>query len=267
VTTCVLLEGRGSGPEEAANVVREEIASVRQMAIVEKYEVFLNYVYAIAQNIPSSGTSKTAVGFTMGKKYRNLMPLILADENLRLAYRQTSRGKRLTKGYLQFKEYAEANIGALKGEIATGEYRLGEYRHFTVLEPKPRLIMALPFRDRLAQHALVNVIEPIFEKTFLPMSFACRTGRGTHSGMIQAQALMRRLGKDGPVYCLKMDFKGFFHNIDRARLHTVIRRKIKRYSARGELAELGRFLASWRGHAQWADSHNLVKNLERGIAK
>lgn len=163
----------------------------------------------------------------MGKKYRNLLPLITADANMRAAYRQTARGKRYTYGYLEFKEYAEANIAMLQGEIAAGTYRPGEFHCFMVRDPKPREIMALPFRDRLAQHALVNVIEPIFERTFLPQSFACRRGLGTHAGAIEAQAIMRRLGRDGrPVYCLKMDFAGYFRNIDRARLNVLTRRKI-----------------------------------------
>jgi hypothetical protein len=52
VTTCVLSKGRESGPEAATDILREEISSAQQMAIVEKYEVFINYVYPIAQNIP-----------------------------------------------------------------------------------------------------------------------------------------------------------------------------------------------------------------------
>lgn len=169
----------------------------------------------------------------MGRKHRNLMPLVLADENMRSAYRQTARGKRYTFGYLEFKEYAEANLWMLQQEIAAGTYRPGEYRRFMVRDPKPREIMALPFRDRLAQHALVNVIEPIFERTFVPMSYACRTGRGTHAGAVRAQALMRSLGKEGPVYYLKMDFAGYFHSIDRARLNVMVRKKI---SCRATLA-------------------------------
>ena len=154
------------------------------------------------------------------------MPLITADENLRRAYSQTARGKRFTFGYLEFKEHAEANILALQCEITAGTYRPGEYRRFMVSDPKPREITALPFRDRVAQHALVNVIEPIFERTFVSQSYACRAGRGTHAGAVRAQALMRRLGKDGPVHYLKTDFAGYFRNINRERLHTMIRKRI-----------------------------------------
>jgi retron-type reverse transcriptase len=162
----------------------------------------------------------------MGTKHRNLMPLIVAPDNMRRAYRQTAKGKRRTPGYLEFKEHAEANLARLADDMAAGRYQRGDYREFTIREPKPRRIMALPFRDRLAQHALCNVIEPIFEQGFAHQSYACRPGRGTHAGAVRTQALMRHLGRAGPVHVLKVDFAGYFYSIDRARLHAMLRKKV-----------------------------------------
>lgn len=160
----------------------------------------------------------------MGKKHRNLIGLIADDDNLRRAYHRTARGKRDTLGFLEFKEFAPLNLKRLRDEIADGSYRPGTPRLFTVLEPKPRLITALPFRDRVAQHALVAIIGPIFEATLLPRTFACREGMGTHAGAARVQADMRRLG--GPLYALKTDFAKYFPSIDRAVLHGLIRRKV-----------------------------------------
>jgi RNA-directed DNA polymerase len=165
----------------------------------------------------------------MGKKHRNLIGRIADPDNLRRAYHRTARGKRGTLGYLEFKEFAPLNLRLLRDEIADGSYRPGAPRTFTVLEPKPRLITALPFRDRVAQHALVAVIGPIFEATLLPRTFACREGMGTHAGAARVQADMRRLlsGRDrAPLYALKTDFAKYFPSIDRAVLHGLIRRKV-----------------------------------------
>ncbi|MGI5826097.1 MAG: hypothetical protein ACOX50_01640 [Patescibacteria group bacterium] len=49
-------------------------------------------------------------------------------------------------------------------ELRTGRYRPMPYKYFVVHEPKTRNIAAPHFRDRVAQHSLVSVIEPIFEK-------------------------------------------------------------------------------------------------------
>lgn len=167
----------------------------------------------------------------MAKKYRNLIGRIVSDSNMRLAFARTACAKRLTTGYLEFKEYSEVNLKELADDIAAGTYRIGPYREFMVYEPKPRLISALTFRDRVAQHALVSVIGPIFEATLLPRTFACRTGMGTHAGVKAVQAEMRR--NADLKYYLKTDFSKYFHSIDRSVLRGLIERKI---SCRATLA-------------------------------
>lgn len=163
----------------------------------------------------------------MARKYRNLFPLITDPANLAAAHEATARGRTATAAYLVFKEYAALNLEMLRQDLVTGAYRPGRVRQFTVYEPKPRLITALSFRDRVAQHALVNVIGPIFEATLLPRTYACRTGLGTHAGVRAVQSELRRMARTGqPVYVLKTDFAKYFPSIDRARLHRMIRRKI-----------------------------------------
>jgi retron-type reverse transcriptase len=130
----------------------------------------------------------------------------------------------MSPGYLEFKEYAPVNLARLADDLATGNYTPGEPKHFTVLDPKPRLISVIPFRDRVAHHAIVDVIGPIFEATFLPRSYACRAGLGTHAGVRGLQAEMRSMGE--PLYALKTDYAKYFASIDRAILRAMIERKI-----------------------------------------
>ena len=107
--------------------------------------------------------------------------------------------------------------------MENGKYEPEPPREFFVYDPKKRLISALPFRDRVAQHALVNVIGTIFEKTLLPRTYACRPGKGTHAAVVALQADMRR---PGAAFALKTDFAKYFNSIDRATLHRLIRKKI-----------------------------------------
>lgn len=104
----------------------------------------------------------------MPKRHNNLIERIADMDNLRDAYVKTARGKRQTWGFLEFKEYADINLRQMREAILDGAWTQGAYRQFTVYEPKPRLISALDFKDRLAQHALVNVIGPIFDRSLLP---------------------------------------------------------------------------------------------------
>jgi len=158
----------------------------------------------------------------MGKKYKNLLGDIASMSNLYRAYERAARGKRYSCGHLQFKQHLAANLRALSVALLDGSYAPSEPNVFFVNEPKRREISALPFADRVAQHALCAVIEPIFDRTFLPNSYACRKGRGTHTAAIEAQAIMRR----GFTHWLKMDYSKYFASIDRAVLHGEIRRKI-----------------------------------------
>lgn len=160
----------------------------------------------------------------MPKRYNHLIERVADMDNLRDAYWRTARGKRQTWGFLEFKEFAEPNLRTMREAILDGAWTQGPYRNFTVYEPKSRLISALDFKDRLAQHALVNVIGPIFDRSLLPYTFACRAGKGTHAGVRHVQAELRRTGA---THFLKTDYSKFFPSIDLARLHCLITRKIK----------------------------------------
>lgn len=166
------------------------------------------------------------IGAPMTKRYRNLIHQITSPANMREAYRLVARGKRLTGGYLDFKEYDGLNLSALADEMATGRYRQGDPSEFFIFDPKKRLISALPFRDRIAQQALGLVIGPIFERALLPRTFASRPGKGTHSGVQALQSDLRRLSRRGTVYFLKTDFAQYFASINRARLWQLVEAKI-----------------------------------------
>ena len=58
---------------------------------------------------------------------------------------------------------------------------LPQYRHFTITDPKQRLISAAPFPDRVMHHAIMNVLEPVFERQFIFHTYACRKGKGIHA--------------------------------------------------------------------------------------
>lgn len=169
------------------------------------------------------------------------MARIASTDNLRDAYRKTSRGKRRSLGFLMFREYAELNLLRLQEELLDGRYQVGQYRHFTIMEPKPRNIMALEFKDRLVQHALINIIGPIFDATFLPYSFACRIGLGTHAGVKYVQSSLRRTKAK---YYLKTDFRKYFPSISHEVLYVLLEAKI---ACRETMGLIGRIIST-TGH-------------------
>lgn len=157
----------------------------------------------------------------MVKRYGNLYPQVVAFENLYRAYRKAAKGKRGQAKVAAFEFDLEPNLLALQAELVKQTYLPGAYRSFYIHDPKERLISAAPFRDRVVHHALVKVIEPIFERTFIGDSYANRKGKGTHAALDRAQAFARCYR-----YVLQCDVVQFFPSIDHQILRCILARKL-----------------------------------------
>lgn len=156
------------------------------------------------------------------KRYGNLFKQICSFENLFLASRKARAGKRGKEGCASFEKRLEDELWRLHDDLDSSSYQPGSYRTFTIHERKPRMISAAPYRDRVVHHALCNVIEPIFDRTFINDSYACRTGKGTHAAVDR----FTRFARCHP-YLLKTDIMSYFPSIDHEILFTLIARKIK----------------------------------------
>lgn len=162
----------------------------------------------------------------MATTYNKLYPQIYDYAALHAGYLRARRGKRDRAEVRRFEADLEGNLIQLQNELIWGMYETGTYRKFFVDEPKRREIAALPFRDRVVQHALVAVLEPIWEHRFIADSYACRPGRGTHRAADRAQACIRAVKREhGRVYVLKADISKYFASID----HGVLKRLVRRY--------------------------------------
>lgn len=167
--------------------------------------------------------SETRSQFFMGNKHKRLFDKIITKDNFADAYVKTRKGKRSSISYLEFKEYGPLNLEMLRQEVADGQYVRAPFRNFYIHDPKLRLISSLPFRDRIVQHALNNVIEPIYEATFLPYTFACRVNKGTHAGVKHIQSILRR---GQATHFLKTDFSKYFPSIQGPTLYEIHDTKI-----------------------------------------
>ena len=147
---------------------------------------------------------------------------LMSWSNLLLAYKKASAGKRGQANVATFEYRLEDNILRLQEELREKTYRPGPYENFYIHEPKRRLISAAPFRDRVVHHALCNIIEPIFERSFIFDSYANRIGKGTHRALARCQKFARRF-----KYVLPLDLRQFFPSIDHAVLYGTLARKIR----------------------------------------
>lgn len=141
--------------------------------------------------------------------------------NLLLAYRRAAKGKRGHAAAARFEHRLEDHLVLLQEELRSQTYQPGRYTSFFIHEPKRRLISAAPFRDRVVHHALCQMIEPIFERSFVHSSYANRSGKGTHRALDHVQQLARR-----HRFVLQCDIRQFFPSIDHAILHGALARRL-----------------------------------------
>jgi len=136
-----------------------------------------------------------------------------------------ARSKRGKRACFSFEKNLGAQLDALYTELHAGTYKPRSYFKFVVHKPKTRIIFAPAFRDCVVQHAIYRVISPIFERTFIDQSFACRVGFGTHKAADYAQKALQESYTDS--YTLQLDIRKFFYRIDRDILRRQIELKIK----------------------------------------
>ena len=159
------------------------------------------------------------------KRQNNLYNRICSRENILQAYHKARAGKSSSYGVKVFDSNLETNLEALYDDLDNDTYKTSEYSVFTIYEPKERIIFRLPFRDRIVQHAIMNILEPIWVPVFIHNTYSSIKGRGIH-------AVVRDLKRDlkdteNTEFCLKLDIRKFYPSIDHEILKTVIRKKIK----------------------------------------
>jgi len=160
----------------------------------------------------------------MMKTYTDLYEKVCTYENLLSAYLKCKRGKGDKEYAREFAEDLDGNLSRIRSDLVARSWTPRGYTRFYVSDPKPRMINAPDFHDRIVHRALYDVIAPIFEVRFIYDSYACRKGKGTHAGIRRLKLFIR--DTEEPVYYLKTDIKSYFASIDHSVLYAIIKRTI-----------------------------------------
>ncbi|OGJ00283.1 hypothetical protein A3I90_01025 [Candidatus Nomurabacteria bacterium RIFCSPLOWO2_02_FULL_41_9] len=161
--------------------------------------------------------------------YNKLFERIIEPENLFLAWDEFKKSKGKKLDVLRFEKNLEQNIFQIYRDLRDKTYKHGGYTSFYIHDPKLRHIHKATVRDRVLHHAVFNVLNPIFEPTFIPNSFSCRIGKGTHKGMKKVAEMIRTVSQNNTrqCYALKCDIRKFFDSVDHDMLISILDRKIK----------------------------------------
>ncbi len=156
------------------------------------------------------------------RRVGNLYQRIAEPENLELAFWKAQRRKSARDDVQAFRANLSGNLALLREALLCGSITFGNYRYFTIYDPKERVICAADFRERVLHHAIINVCEPVFERYQIFDSFACRKGKGLDACLERTREFCRKYR-----WFLKADVHKFFDSVDHAVLLRLLSRRFK----------------------------------------
>ena len=173
----------------------------------------------------------------MAKTYNHLYENIYDFGNLYVAFRKARKGKTKMLYVIEFQKDLLKNLLALQIELKDGTYSPKPLVNFSLRDPKTRLISKSDFRDRIVHHALVRVIEMIFDRTFIYDSCANRKCKGNLFALKRFEKFVNKVSRNGKIkgwfnnnqvsgYCLKADIKHYFQEVDHEILMGIISKRI-----------------------------------------
>lgn len=202
------------------------------------------------------------------RRHGGLWGEIIDLNNLYDAYREARKGKRWQWKVKRFEQNVLSQLIQLQVDLDNQCFKTAEYRVKRIYEPKERDIYVLPFfPDRIVQHALLQVVMPIWDALFIEQSYSCRIGKGMHKGSQKTMEHIRRY-----KYCLKCDIRKFYPSIDHEVLKGIIRKKIKCKKTLwllyeiidsfpgGKNTPIGSFTSQWLGNLYMNELDQFVRH-------
>ncbi len=177
-----------------------------------------------------------------GGKWYSLMDKVWKMENLKRAVEKVAQGKSRQKAdgrkCRRYADQSAQRLPPLQAKIQSGQYQPKPVQRVWIpkLGSKEMRPLGVPeVENRVVEMALRNVLEPIFEHDFAEHSYGFRPGRGAKDALRRVDQLL----KQGKVWVVDADLKGYFDSIPQDKLIAALAERI----ADGAVLELiGRML-------------------------
>jgi retron-type reverse transcriptase len=163
------------------------------------------------------------------EKLLDLYEQICLMKNLIPAWRNARKHKTKKDYILEFEKELGTNLFRIQKELIEQNYSPKPLKTFILRDPKTRIISKSDFRDRIVHHAIIKIIEPLFDKSFIYDSCANRKGKGNLFALKRFNIFKRRVTDNlhSEAYCLKADIKHYFQEVNHTILINFLSRKIK----------------------------------------
>jgi RNA-directed DNA polymerase len=160
------------------------------------------------------------------KRHGNLFEKICDIDNILLAHQNARRGKASYRDVQKIDQNPRYYAEKIREMLLSKKFTTSNYKVFWKdCGTKCRYIYKLPYYpDRIIQHALMQILEPIFIPTLIRDTFQSLKGRGTHDARKRIQ---KAIQNSDSIYFLKFDIEKFYPSVDNKIMKEIIRRKIK----------------------------------------
>lgn len=149
---------------------------------------------------------------------------LISDENIKLAIRNSSKGKRKRNDVKKIYENQDKYVQIIRKYIE--DFKNDNHNPVTIydgISRKKRTIVVPSYREQIVHHAVVQVLLPMFWKGMYEHSYGSIPERGTHKGKKTIEKWIKH-DKRNVKYCLKMDIRKYFDSIN----HGILKRKFAR---------------------------------------
>ena len=164
-----------------------------------------------------------------GSKWYSLMDKVWKTANLQRAVEQVAQGKSPKKADARkCRRYAEESaqrLPPLQAKLESGQYQPKPVQRIWIpkLGSKELRPSGVPeVENRVVEMAVRNVIEPIFEHSFAQHSYGFRPGRGAKDALRRVDGLL----KQGKIWVVEADLKGYFDSIPQDKLMTAVSERL-----------------------------------------
>jgi RNA-directed DNA polymerase len=164
-----------------------------------------------------------------GGKWFSLIDKVYAPDNLAAAFTRVAANGGAAgvdhQTVAQYESQLSVNQEKLATELKDGSYCPQAVRRVWINKPgtKERRPLGIPtVRDRVAETALRNVMEPIFERDFAEQSYGFRPQRGAKQALRRVDALLRA----GYTWVVDADLKSYFDSIPHEPLLARVQEKV-----------------------------------------
>ena len=125
------------------------------------------------------------------EKHKHVFERFATFDNMYNGYLLARRNKRYREEVLDYSANLEENLIDAVNRLQWKEYSVGQMHEFYEYYPKKRIIVALPFADRVINCAAYNVLWPIYLRSFYEHSYGSIKGGGPIKAADQLQYWMR----------------------------------------------------------------------------